>query len=56
MQRSHDLVEAIEQEICDAFPNINILIHFEPLEDPSSWLDTDLDRTTYNGEGKSCEK
>ena len=56
VQHSHDIVEIIEQEICDELPTINILTHIEPIEDPNSWRDIDLDRKPYSGEGRSCEK
>ncbi|MBM0743633.1 cation transporter [Phormidium sp. CLA17] len=40
----HDLCEEIELAIIRALPGIYVMTHLEPKEDPSSWLDQDLDR------------
>lgn len=40
----HHLVEQIERELCSALSNATIFTHIEPLEDPASWDDTQLDR------------
>ena len=45
IQRGHDLCEQVEQEIVDALPGTNVITHMEPLEDPKSWTDLELDRT-----------
>jgi cation diffusion facilitator family transporter len=45
IQRGHDLCEQVEQEIVDALPGTNVIAHMEPLEDPKSWADLELDRT-----------
>jgi cation diffusion facilitator family transporter len=45
IQRGHDLCEQVEQEIVDALPGTNVIAHLEPLEDPKSWDDLELDRT-----------
>jgi cation diffusion facilitator family transporter len=45
IQRGHDLCEQVEQEIVDALPGTNVIAHMEPLEDPKSWDDLELDRT-----------
>lgn len=50
VKQAHDMVEAIEEEICAELPNMNVTIHFEPIEDPSSWNDVGLDRV-MNGHG-----
>jgi cation diffusion facilitator family transporter len=42
--RGHDLVEEIEAEIREALPNVNVLTHLEPVEDPVSFEDVGLDR------------
>lgn len=42
--RSHELVEKIEEEIRQQVERINVLTHLEPLEDPSSWEDVELER------------
>ncbi|MFT3916521.1 MAG: cation diffusion facilitator family transporter [Anaeromyxobacteraceae bacterium] len=43
--RGHDLVEEIEAEIRAAVPNVNVLTHLEPVEDPASFEDVELDRS-----------
>jgi cation diffusion facilitator family transporter len=45
IQRGHDLCEEVEQKIVDALPGTNVITHMEPLEDPKSWTDLELDRT-----------
>ena len=44
VQRGHELLEKIEEEIRNALPDVNVLIHLEPVEDPVSWEDIELDR------------
>lgn len=44
VQRGHDLLEQIEEEIRAAVPNITVFTHLEPIEDPLSFEDTDLER------------
>lgn len=44
VQRGHDLCEEIELAICAALPLTHALTHLEPLEDPTSWDDGELDR------------
>ena len=39
VQAGHDLVERIESEINRHAPNVEVLAHLEPLEDPRSWDD-----------------
>jgi cation diffusion facilitator family transporter len=41
---AHDWAESIERDIRKAVPRVNVLTHLEPLEDPVSMLDQDLDR------------
>ena len=45
IQRGHDLCEEVEQQIVDALPGTHVIAHLEPLEDPKSWADLELDRT-----------
>jgi cation diffusion facilitator family transporter len=40
----HDLLEQIELDLRQALPNITVFTHLEPLDDPSAWEDTHLDR------------
>jgi cation diffusion facilitator family transporter len=43
VNRGHDLVEGIEQQVRDRLPNTTITIHMEPLEDPRAWRDADIE-------------
>jgi cation diffusion facilitator family transporter len=45
VQRGHDLLEQIEAELRAAVPQLVVFTHLEPLEDPSSFADTVLDRS-----------
>ncbi len=45
VQQGHDLCEDIEEAIVQALPGTNVVSHMEPLEDPKSWTDLELDRT-----------
>ncbi|HEX6071360.1 MAG TPA: cation diffusion facilitator family transporter [Longimicrobiaceae bacterium] len=44
VQRGHDLLETIEEEIRAVIPRCTVFTHLEPLEDPVSWEDTHLER------------
>jgi cation diffusion facilitator family transporter len=44
VQQGHDLVEGIECELRALMPHAHVLTHLEPIEDPSSHQDQDLDR------------
>ena len=44
VQRGHDLLEQMEAEVRALAPNATVFTHLEPLEDPRSWSDQDLDR------------
>ncbi len=44
IKEGHDWAERIERDIRKAVPRVNVLTHLEPLEDPLSMLDQDLDR------------
>ena len=43
VQRGHDLVEAMEEEIRRRLPAATVFTHLEPLEDPRSYRDQGLD-------------
>ena len=43
IQEGHDLLETIEREIREAIPSATVFTHIEPLEDPRSWTDQQLD-------------
>ena len=40
VQRGHDLVEDITEALVAEFPDIDVLCHVEPVEDPRSYEDT----------------
>jgi divalent metal cation (Fe/Co/Zn/Cd) transporter len=42
VQRGHDLADAIEREIRSALPRTTVTTHLEPLEDPASQDDVEL--------------
>jgi len=44
VHRGHEWLERIEHEIRGILPNCTVLTHLEPLEDPASFDDIDLDR------------
>lgn len=44
VRRGHDLCEEIEIAIGRALPGTHVITHLEPLEDPLSWADQELDR------------
>lgn len=44
VQRGHDLLEAIEEEVRTAVPNSSVFTHLEPIEDPVSFADVRLER------------
>ena len=46
IKRGHDLSERIERDITHALPMSTVFIHVEPLEDPASWQDQELDRSS----------
>ncbi len=41
---AHRLAEQIERDLCSSLANATVFTHIEPLEDPASWNDTQLDR------------
>jgi len=46
IQRGHDCSERLEADIRQAVPHVHITTHLEPLEDPVSLADQELDRRT----------
>jgi cation diffusion facilitator family transporter len=44
VQDAHHLAEQVERQIRQRFPKIVVFTHVEPLEDPNSWADSNLDR------------
>lgn len=45
VQHGHDLVERVEDDLREQFPHATIFTHLEPVEDPKSFADTELDRS-----------
>jgi cation diffusion facilitator family transporter len=45
VHRGHQLLETVERDIRVALPHTTVFTHLEPLDDPSSWDDRDLDRS-----------
>lgn len=52
VKHAHDLSERIETEIARALPMTTVFIHVEPLEDPVSWQDQELDRSMEDRRGR----
>lgn len=44
VQQGHEFLEVIEQDVRRALAPVNVTTHLEPVEDPVSWEDTDLNR------------
>ncbi len=44
VQQGHDLVERVEDDLRERLPHATIFTHLEPIEDPKSFADTELDR------------
>jgi len=44
VQRGHDLLEQIEEDLRRAVPNSTVFTHLESIDDPLSWQDQDLER------------
>jgi len=49
VQRGHDLLERIEDDLRIAVPNATVFTHIEPIEDPTSFADEELDRPPESG-------
>ncbi len=47
VQRGHELLEQLENEICGKLPNATLETHLEPLEDPVSFADRGLNQAHY---------
>ncbi len=44
IQQGHDWAERIEVDIRNTLPDAHITTHLEPIEDPVSMMDQELDR------------
>ena len=51
VHQGHDLLELVELEIRDRVPLVTVFTHLEPLDDPVSWADTQLDRDEVQSKG-----
>lgn len=49
VQSGHDLLEQVEKELVAALPGASVITHLEPLEDPASWDDAGLGRSSRSG-------
>ena len=47
VQRGHELLEQLENEICGELPDATLETHLEPLEDPVSFADRGLNQAHY---------
>lgn len=47
IERGHQLVERIELDLHTRLENATVFTHIEPINDPASWKDTNLDRTEH---------
>jgi cation diffusion facilitator family transporter len=55
VQRGHELLERIEADVRQAIPNVTVFTHLEPLDDPASWQDTQLDRVMAHSSAESTQ-
>ncbi len=46
VKQGHDLLEKVEEDLRNCFDQTTVFTHLEPIEDPVSFQDTGLDRTT----------
>ncbi len=44
VQKGHQVLEKIESDVHQTLPDVSIITHLEPLNDPASFADTTLDR------------
>jgi cation diffusion facilitator family transporter len=44
VKRAHDFSEEIEASLCRQFPHAHVMTHLEPIDDPLSMADEELDR------------
>jgi cation diffusion facilitator family transporter len=44
VQEGHDFVESVEEDLRGAVDHATVFTHLEPIEDPASFADTELDR------------
>ncbi len=51
VQRGHDIAEKIAEEMRERVPNLSTFTHIEPVEDPASWDDVELEPLQRTGQG-----
>jgi divalent metal cation (Fe/Co/Zn/Cd) transporter len=51
IRRGHDLLEAVEADLRSSLPGLTVFTHLEPVNDPVSWEDQALDRTSNGPAG-----
>jgi cation diffusion facilitator family transporter len=51
VQRGHQLLEQLEEELRAAVPSISVFTHLESLDDPASWADMEIDRPAATQDG-----
>ena len=44
VQTGHELLERVEDRLAERLPNVTVLTHLEPIEDPASYADSGLGR------------
>lgn len=54
VQEGHHLLEDVERDLRASLSNLTVFTHIEPLEDPVSWEDTQLDRAEPVGRGNQA--
>jgi divalent metal cation (Fe/Co/Zn/Cd) transporter len=42
VQRGHELSDKVEEAVRNALPGTSVTVHIEPVEEPSSWADSEL--------------
>jgi len=51
VQRGHQFLERLEEELRNTVPNVTVFTHLESLDDPASWEDMEIDRSTAKPAG-----
>ncbi len=44
VRKGHSLAEGVERQVIETIPNANIVTHIEPIDDPISMVDANIDR------------
>ncbi|MGR3276940.1 cation diffusion facilitator family transporter [Acaryochloris marina NIES-2412] len=47
VKKGHELCDTLEQSIMTSLPSTHVMTHLEPIEDPASWEDAELDRSHH---------